>query len=143
MAICSAAVVSTNVTTAQAPVELIAGANNAYKLMETGCSLAAATASIFLFGVPAATGLIPTTPAACTFEDGGNSSSPATTTALAWGTSPTPPTVASRRISLPGTIGAGVVWTFPRGFAVLKAKSLEYSNSGATSQAHIWMVLDE
>ena len=143
MAICSAAVVSTNVTTAQAPVELIAGANNAYKLMETGCSLAAATASIFLFGTPAATGVIPTSPAACVFEDGGNSSTPATTTALAWGTSPTPPTVAQRRISLPATIGAGVVWTFPRGYAVLKAKSLTYDNSGATSQAHIWFVLDE
>lgn len=143
MAIASASVRSTNITTAQAPCELIASATAAYKLMETGISIAAATTSVYLFGVPAAIGVTPTTPAALVFEDGGNTSTPATTTALAWGTSPTPPTVSSRRVSLPATIGAGVVWTFPRGFAVLKAKTLIYSNSGATSTADIWWVVDE
>ncbi len=143
MAIASAAVLSTNVTTAQSPVEVIASATNAYKLMETGLSIAAATTSIYLFGFPAAIGLTPATTAAFVFEDGGNTSTPGTLTALTWATSPTPPTVPSRRIVLPGTIGAGVVWTFPRGLAVLKAKTLAYSNSGTTSAANIWFVLDE
>jgi hypothetical protein len=143
MAIASAAVRSSNTTTAQSPCELIASANNAYKLMETGISIAAATTSVYLWGAPAAIGLTPTTPAACVFEDGGNTSTPATTTALAWATSPTPPTVSQRRVSLPATIGAGVVWTFPRGYAVLKAKTLTYSNSGTTSAADIWWVIDE
>jgi hypothetical protein len=143
MAIASSAVRSSNTTTAQAPCELIASANNAYKLMETGISIAAATTSVYLWGVPAAIGVTPGTTAAMVFEDGGNTSAPATTTALTWGTSPTAPTVPQRRVSLPATIGAGVVWTFPRGYAVLKAKTLIYSNSGTTSAADIWWVIDE
>lgn len=143
MAIASSAVRTTNTTTANACVELIASANNAYKLMETGLSIAAATTSVYLFGAPAAIGVTPTTPAALVFEDGGNTSTPATTTALAWGTSPTAPTVSQRRVSLPATIGAGVVFTFPRGYAILKAKTLVYHNSGTTSAADIWFVVDE
>src|SRR6266576_2197128 len=132
MAIASASVRTSNVTINNASVEIIASATLAYKLMEFGTSNNTATSSILGFGVPAAIGVTLTTPAALVFEDGGNTSTPGPTTALAWGTSPTNPTVYSRRVTLPATIGAGIVWTFPRGFAVLKAKTLTLSNIVAT-----------
>ncbi len=144
MAIASASVRSTNTTQNQANAELIAGANNAYKCMETGMSIVTGTAGSYGFGVPAAIGGTPTTPAALTFEDGGNTSTPAATTALAWSVSPTNPTVYSRRVTLPATIGSGICWTFPRGFAILKAKTLTWSNISATQVAgDFWFVIDE
>lgn len=143
MAIASAAVRTSNTTTNNANTEIIGSAAGAFKAMECGMSAAAATTAVFGMGVPAAIGNTPTTPAAFTFEDGGNTSTPTTTSALAWGTSPTNPTVYSRRVSLPATIGAGVIWTFPRGFAVLKAKTLTTSNIGTTVAADVWWVIDE
>lgn len=144
MAIASSAVRTSNVTVNNASLEIIGSAAGAFKLMEMGTSNNTATSSILGFGVPAAIGITPTTPAALVFEDGGNTSVPSTTTALAWGTSPTNPTVYSRRVSLPATIGAGIVWTFPRGFAVLKAKTLTLSNIVATPAVQdAWVVVDE
>ncbi len=143
MAIASAAVRTSNGTTNNANTEIIASANGAFKAMEVGLSMNVGTASVYGMGVPAAIGITPTTPAAFVFEDGGNTSTPTTTSALAWGTSPTNPTVYSRRVSLPATIGAGVVWTFPRGFAVLKAKTLTTSNIGTTQVCDVWWVIDE
>lgn len=144
MAIASASVRTSNVTVNNASVELVASATLAYKLMEFGTSNNTATSSILGFGVPAAIGVTPGTTAAFVFEDGGNTSTPGTTTALTWGTSPTNPTVYSRRVSLPATIGAGIIWTFPRGFSVLKAKTLTLSNIVATPAVQdAWAVLDE
>lgn len=143
MAIASAAVRTSNTTTNNANTEIIGSAAGAFKAMECGMSAAVATTAVFGMGVPAAIGVSPTTPAAFVFEDGGNTSTPTTTSALAWGTSPTNPTVYSRRVSLPATIGAGVIWTFPRGFAVLKAKTLVTSNIGTTVTADVWWVIDE
>lgn len=144
MAIASAAVRTSNTTVNNASVEVIGSATNAFKCMEFGTSNNTATSSILGFGVPAAIGNTPTTPAALTFEDGGNTSTPGTTTALAWGTSPTNPTIYSRRVTFPATIGAGIIWTFPRGFAVLKAKTLTLSNIVATPAVQdAWVVIDE
>lgn len=144
MAIASAAVRTSNTTTNNANTEIIGSAGGAFKAMECGISAAAATTAVFGMGVPAAIGVGPTSPAAFVFEDGGNTSTPSTTSALAWGTSsPTNPTVYSRRVSLPATIGAGVIWTYPRGFAVLKAKTLTTSNIGTTVAADVWWVIDE
>ena len=143
MAIASAAVRTTNGTTNNANTEIIASANAAFKALEVGLSMNVGTASVYGMGVPAAIGITPTTPAAMVFEDGGNTSTPTTTTALAWGTSPTNPTVYSRRVSLPATVGAGICWTFPRGFGVLKAKTLTTSNIGTTQVADVWWVIDE
>lgn len=143
MAIASASVRTTNSTISNANTELIASATNAYKLMECGLAQVTGTASTYGFGVPAAIGVVPTSPAATVFEDGGNTSTPGTTTALAWSTSPTNPTVYSRRVNTPATVGAGVVWTFPRGFAVLKAKSLVINNITTSVVCDTWFVLDE
>lgn len=143
MAIASAAVRTTNTTTNNANTEIIASANAAFKALEVGLAQVTGTASSYGMGVPAAIGVTPTAPAALVFEDGGNTSTPTTTTALAWGTSPTNPTVYSRRVNTPATVGAGICWTFPRGFGVLKAKTLTTSNIGATVACDVWWVIDE
>lgn len=144
MAVASAAVRTSNVTINNASVEVIASATLAYKMMEFGTCNNTATSSILGFGIPAAIGVTPTSPVAAVFEDGGNTSAPGTTSALAWGTSPTNPTVYQRRVTFPATIGAGIIWTFPRGFAILKAKSLTLSNIVATPAVQdAWYVIDE
>jgi hypothetical protein len=133
---------TTNVTTAQAAIELIAGATHRYRLLETGTFGAAATASVFLFGRPAAIGVTPTTPILLLPEETSDAA-PECKTALAWGTSPTPPTAAMRRINLPATIGAGIILTFPRGISVALNGTLIYSNSGATGVQDLYFVADE
>lgn len=143
MAIASAAVRTTNTTTTNANTEIIGSAAGAFKAMECGLAQVTGTASSYGMGVPAAIGVVPTTPAAFVFEDGGNTSTPTTTSALAWSTSPTAPTVFSRRVNTPATVGAGVVWTFPRGFAVLKAKSLVTWNVATTVALDVWWIIDE
>ena len=143
MAIASTGIRTSSTTGTAASAELIASSTNAYKLMEMGMALTAATAGSYSLGKPAAIGVTPTTPAALVFEDGGNTSTPGSTSALAWGTSPTAPTVRARRATLPAVIGAGLCWTFPRGFAVLKALSLVLFNDATPSVHDEWWVIDE
>ena len=143
MAIYSLANRTSNVTTANATLEAIAAAAIGYRLLELGMTINAATASAFGFGTPAATGITPTTPVTVLAEDAGNTAAGNTTTALAWSTGPTIPANFYRRVSLPATIGAGIIWTFPRGISVLKTKSLILWNLSAVSAADVWIVVDE
>jgi hypothetical protein len=110
--------------------------------MEIGLFLAAATASTFGLGRPQAIGVTPTSPVTVLQEDPGD---PAGTvqTALAWGTAPTVPLQFFRRISLPATIGTGVIWTFPRGLVIPISSSLVVWNITATGVADIYVVIDE
>lgn len=143
MAIYSLANRTSNTTTANPNLEIIAASAIGYRLLEVGLTINAATASVFGFGTPAATGVTPTTPVTVLAEDAGNTSAGNTTTALAWATPPTVPTAFYRRVSLPATIGAGIMWTFPRGVGVLKTKTLVTWNLSTTSVADIWVVVDE
>lgn len=142
MAIYSLANRTTNVTTNNATIELIAGATHRYRLLETGVFMAAATASVFSFGRPAAIGVTPTTPVLLLPEETADAN-PECKTALAWGTSPTPPTAAMRRLNLPGTIGAGIILTFPRGITVAVNGTLVHENVGTTGVSDIYFVADE
>src|SRR5208337_2737131 len=124
---------TTATANAAAALEVIAGANDSYRLMELGFTLVTATASAFGFGRPAAIGITPTSPITVLTEDGNNASTFVTTTALAWGTGPTVPANFDRRISLQASIGAGIVWTWPRGFTVTKAlTSVLWNPSGGS-----------
>jgi len=143
MAIASLAVRTSNTTTNNANAEVIGSANTGFKAMEMGFTQNTGTASVFGMGVPAAIGVTPGTTSTFVYEDGGNTSTALTTVALTWATSPTNPSVYSRRVSTPATIGAGICWTFPRGFAVLKAKTLTCSNIGTTVVLDEWWVIDE
>jgi hypothetical protein len=145
MAIYSVANRTTATATATPCLEAIAGANLGYRMLECGISINAATASVFGFGRPAAIGITPTSPVTVLAEDGGNTAAGNTTTALAWGTAPTAPTNFFRRVSLPATVGAGIIWTFPRGVIVLKANTsvLWNPSGGSNSVADVWNVVDE
>ena len=145
MAIYSLANRTSAVATATPCLEVIAGANLGYRMLEFGITINSATASVFGFGRPAAIGVTPTSPQTVLAEDGGNTATGNTTTALAWGTAPTTPANFFRRVSLPATIGAGIIWTFPRGVVVLKANTTVLWNPSASSNsvADVWNVVDE
>jgi hypothetical protein len=143
MAIYSLANRTSNVTVSTSTLEIIGASGLGYRLLELGMTINAATASAFGFGTPAATGVTPTSPVTVLAEDAGNTATGNTTTALAWATAPTVPTNFYRRVSLPATVGAGIIWTFPRGIIVLKTKSTVLYNISATSVADVWVVVDE
>jgi hypothetical protein len=105
-------------TIAAASYEIRAPSTNRIYVKEIGLFLAAATAATLGVGRPAAIGVTPTAnagiqPAA---HDPADAASTAVA-AIAWGTAPTVPanSLFLRRIGLPATIGAGVIWTFPDG----------------------------
>lgn len=143
--------INTTVTTiAAAAAELRAASGTPYRLRECGITLAAATASTYGLGRPAAVGVTPTSPITVLAA---NPSDPAgaTTHAVAWGTGPTVPTQHLRRITLPATIGAGIIWTWPAetmivgpGNAAAAVASLVVWNITANSAStNIYYVVDE
>jgi hypothetical protein len=53
--------------------------------------------------------------------------------ATAWSTAPTAPSPFLRRFSIPATLGAGVIFTFPRGIYVAEGADFCIWNSGGTT----------
>ena len=86
-------------------------------ILEFGLSQNAGTAGVYGIGRPQAKGVTPTTPVTSLAEDY-NEVTGNTTVAVAWGTGPTVPLQFFRRLSCPATVGAGVIWTFPRGLII-------------------------
>lgn len=94
---------TSNVTSTQAILEIIAGAKPCW-LRSLRITLATGVTGVFGLGRPAAAGLTPTSPVALLSSDGtGNSQAKV---ALAWATSPTSPVNFFERMSVPATIGA-------------------------------------
>jgi hypothetical protein len=113
------------------------------KLMELGFFLAAATASVFGLGRPAAIGDTPTTPVDFLQEDPANVlAANVALSALAWGTGPTVPVPFLRRIALPAVVGTGVIWTFPEGLVIPVSDSIVLWNLGTNSVVDAYAVLD-
>ena len=113
------------------------------RVLEIGIFLAAATASAFGLGRPAANGVTPTTPVDFLPEDPNDVLATGIVQgALAWGTLPTAPTNFLRRISLPATIGTGVIWTFPKGLVIPVSGNLVLYNITATGVADVYAVVD-
>lgn len=123
--------------------EIRNGATTKAKVMEVGLSLVAATASVIGLGRPAAIGITPTSPV--TFLDEGDGGAPAglLTHAIAWGTGPTVPAAFLRRVSLPATIGAGVIWQFPEGLGLPISGSIVLWNLAANSVLDVWAYLKQ
>lgn len=132
---------TSNTTTGNACFEVYS-AKDRVRILEIGITLNAATASAFGLGRPAAVGITPTTPVALLAEDGKDATS-VIYTALAWGTGPTIPAAFLRRVSLPATVGAGVVWTFPEGLYLSSTGSLILWNLSTVSAADVWVVGEE
>lgn len=143
MAFHEIAVRTSNVTTGAANVELIGSIVIRSKLIEIGFTMVAATATTVGLGRPAAAGVTPTSPVTLVGED--NNDVPTTKTALAWGTSPTAPTVYMRRYGA-AAIGAGQIWTFPRGIVLEKSganNSLVLFNITGGSVMDVYFVVEE
>jgi hypothetical protein len=142
VALYSIAVRTTGVTTGTAAWEIRTASTDRARVVEIGVFLAAATASTYGIGRPAAIGVTPTTPVTVIAEDSG---SPAGTaqSALAWGTGPTVPTAFFRRASMPATIGSGVIWTFPQGLIIPVSGSLVLWNLATNGVVDAYCVLDE
>jgi len=147
MAIFSLAQRTSATAAASADQEIIAGANNAFRVLEYGFTQNAATAGVFGLGTPAANGITPTSPVTGLAEDQGDTTTGATTSALAWGTGPTVPANFFRRISCAATIGVGTIWTFPRGLKKLKgppaAGTLVLWIIATAPVLDTWWVVDE
>ena len=142
MAIYSLAVRTTNVTIANPCLEIRSGTGERPRIFEIGITINAATASVFDLGRPAAIGITPTTPVDLLQEDPADVTTTTVETALAWATAPTVPTAFLRRVSLPATIGSGIVWSFPAGLVIPVSSSLVVWNITAVSVADIWVVGD-
>ena len=112
------------------------------KLMELGLFLAAATASTYGLGRPAAIGITPTTPVDFLTEHPNDVlASGVVQSALAWGTGPTAPVNFQRRIALPATIGVGVIWTFPEGIVIPVSSALVLWNIAANGAVDAYAVI--
>ena len=94
---------STNVTSAQAVLEIIAGIKGC-RVKNMDFTVASAVTGVFGVGRPAAAGITPTTPVPFLPVDGIGDRS-LSSVALAWGTSPTAPVVFYARATVPATIG--------------------------------------
>lgn len=131
-------------TTGAAAVTVLTGSTQGLvRVLEVGIFLTAATASDISLGRPAAVGITPTTPTDFLPEHP-NDLMPTGTVqmATAWGTAPTAPTNPLRRIMLPANIGAGIIWTFPKGLAIAASGNLVIWNNATNSIANIYVVCD-
>lgn len=137
---------NTTVTTTAAPsFDIRASANVAVRLYEWYVNLGAATASTYGLGRPAndATPPVQTSTTALQGEDP-NTPASQCTTALTWSTAPTVPAQHLRRIFLPATIGAGALFTFPRGILFNASRGLVNWNIAVSSAStNVHLVCDE
>lgn len=141
MAIYSLAQRTTTFTSAQACWELRTTSTDRVVVLEIGFNTNTATAQTIGLGRPAAQGV---TPVNVTFLAEDFASPAATTVAsLSWATSPTVPANFFRRVSLPASAGAGIIWTFPRGLIVPVSASLVLWNITTSVAADVWCVIDE
>ena len=123
--------------------EVIAASTNKPKIMEIGLSQVTGVAGTYGLGRPAATGVTPTSPQAVLDEADGGGPTGLTTAAVAWGTAPTVPANFFRRITCSATIGAGVIWTFPRGLTLPISKSIVIWVIATAPVCDAWAVVDE
>jgi hypothetical protein len=126
--------------------EIIPPATQKVLVREVGVILAASgTPANLAWARSNAIGLNPQTPQLAQPEEA--DSAPAKTThAIGW---VTPPGLSAywRRYNAPGNIGAGVIWTFPRGFALLNVSGtgsgLVWNIATGAPPCDVWATVDE
>ena len=135
---------TTNGTDVEAAWEIRTGSTpGRARLVEFGLFLTAATESNFGLGIPAALGITPASPVDLMPEDPNNVlATGVIQSALSWGTSPTVPANFFRRVTLPATIGTGVIWTFPKGIVIPVSSSIVLWNAGTNSVVDAYAVFD-
>lgn len=112
------------------------------RVLEIGLSQVTAVAGTYGLGRPAAIGITPTSPQTILAEDPGEPAG-TVTVCVAWATPPTVPANFFRRITCPATIGAGVIWTFPRGLIIPISFSIVIWVIATAPVCDAWVVLDE
>ena len=138
----SLALNTTVTTTGAAAMDLKSGASIVPSIKEIGINLLTATASTYGLG---RSGNVPTqtTPVLLQAEDP-SAVACASGCAVAWSVAPIVPTTFFRRVSLPATAGAGVIWTFPRGLKLAVATSMLLWNLATNSNStNVWWVAEE
>lgn len=120
------AVRTSNVTSANAAVEIIAGTKGC-RLWSLKLCVASAVATVLGIGRPAALGITPATPTAFPSIDGPRSFSLAKL-ALAWATSPTAPGTFFERVSTTAAIGFLRDFYFPQGLYIAANASITLHN---------------
>ncbi len=116
------------------------------KLMEYSFMSGAATASTAGIGRPGndATPPVQTSTTVLQAEDPSVVNASVTATAVTWSTAPTVPAQFFRRVYLTNVIGAGIIFTFPRGLAFIANRGLVHWNLVAsTALGFINVVCDE
>ena len=145
MAIYSGAFNSTVSTTTAPQIDFQATGANVPRVMELGTQNLAATASTQLVG-RGGNSSVQSSATALFSEDQGIAVAALTKCAVTWTTAPTIPTIIFRRVYLPATLGAGMIFTFPRGLSLAASAgpSLTVWNVGAASaNQNWWIVCDE
>lgn len=142
MAIYSLGLNTTVTTSGAASMDAKASSTNSPLIYEIGINLGAATASTYGFGragnTPTQTSPVVVLPENPSFPTG------QTGMAVAWSVAPTVPTQFARRIFLPATIGAGIIWTFPRGYALAtSASGLIWNLAASSASTNVHWVVDE
>jgi hypothetical protein len=112
------------------------------QLLEVGLAQVTAVAATLGLGRPQAIGVTPTSPVNFLQEDPGEPNAN-TTACVAWGTPPTVPLQFFRRITCPATIGAGVIWTFPRGLFIAVSASMIVWIIATAPVMDQWAVISE
>jgi len=142
MSIYSLSLNTTVTTTGAAAMDLKAGASIAPGIKEIGINLLTATASTYGLG---RSGNVPTQTAAVLLQaEDPAAGACASGCAVAWSVAPTVPAQFFRRVSLPATAGAGVIWTFPRSLKVAISTSMLIWNLATNSAStNVWWVAEE
>jgi hypothetical protein len=141
MAIYSLAV-RTSITTTNALSTLVTAATTRANLLEVGTTLTTAgtTNWIGLGHMTAGTTIGGTANGQA--EDMASPQTSPTVVGTTWTTQPTTPAQFFRRATFPATIGAGIIWTFPRGILVPVSNNVGLWNantaSGTMDQWYCW-----
>lgn len=143
MAIYSLSLASTVTTTGAASWSAAAAATNEPAVMEYGVINGATTASTYGLGRSANTPT-QTAPVLVQAEDVDRPAG-LTGCAVAWSVAPTVPAQFFRRTLLPATIGAGMLWTFPRGIMIAAAgpQLLNWNLAANSASIVVHIVVDE
>ena len=140
----SSAVFRTVTGTTNTPAfEIIAGATRGLRLWEMELSLAAATASTYSLGRPAAKGVNPTTPLALLSEQFGDATEGQARIAGAWGTPPTIPARFIRQVAFPATISSSRLWEFKEGLWIPAGATLVLWNSATNGVIDVSIIVSE
>lgn len=135
---------TTDGTSSAPSLEIITGSSSRVNVKEIGIFQSTANASVIGIGRPAASGVDPDSPVDFLVHDE-DVLSPASGTiqaATAWTTSaPTAPSQFLRRVSLPATVGTGVIFTFDN-LIIQPSSSLVLWNIDASSVVDVYVVVE-